>query len=223
MKPIDPAAIPRLIDAIGPSRFGTFTKATGENITEAIRLYSWNVDVSASLWGGFHILEVTLRNAFHAELAHCLGLSDWWAAAPLSIEDEKAISDAVRFLRRAKRDAWEPDDPVAELSFGFWIGLIANRYHARFWTPALRNAVPHYSGRRGHLHTALERLRKLRKRVAHHEPIFERDLSYDHAMLLSLLGYVNPASRMWAHSHSRLPAILKGKPATLDGTRPTRF
>ncbi len=223
MKPIDPAAIARLTDAIGVKRFNTFMNAAGGNATEAIRLYSWNVEASASLWGGFHILEVTLRNAFHAELSDLLERADWWTVAPLNIEDKKAVSDAARFLRRTKRNSWIPDDLVAELSFGFWIGLIANRYHARFWTPALQNAFPHYLGRRGNLHTALERLRKLRNRVAHHEPIFERDLHYDHTMLLSLLGYVNPAARTWAHSHSRLPAILKGKPATLDGTRPTRF
>jgi hypothetical protein len=80
---------------------------------------------------------------------------------------------------------------VAELSFGFWTGLLANRYHARLWEPALRRSFPLLPPgvTRRSLHRRVESVRRLRNRVAHHEPVFGRDLAGDHRDILELLGH----------------------------------
>ncbi|MFE4467603.1 hypothetical protein ACFRFH_02200 [Leifsonia sp. NPDC056824] len=208
---------------IGGPRFQTYLSATTEP-DEAVRLYSWNIEVSASLWGGFHLAEVCLRNAVNDRLVDHFGGRAWWDSAQLHHADLAVIRSAHRHLSRSRLGEFTPGHIVAELGFGFWIGLLGNRYHSRLWEAAkLDSAFPHYAGRRRDLHTALERLRKLRNRVAHHEPIFNRDLAYDHELLLSILGYLSSDVAHWCRTHSRFDSILLRRDAVVSGLRVPAF
>lgn len=53
-------------------------------------------------------------------------------------------------------------------------------------------------------------LRLLRNRIAHHEPVFKRDLSEDHNLVLELAGWMSSAMRSWVEYHSRVPTLLAG-------------
>jgi hypothetical protein len=78
VKRVDPAtllALPRLLNT---DRFGTYLAASDGGPARAVRLHSWNIEVSAALWGPFHILEITLRNTVHDRLADRAGRQDWW-------------------------------------------------------------------------------------------------------------------------------------------------
>jgi len=46
------------------------------------------------------------------------------------------------------------------------------------------------TGLRRTLHEDLERLRKLRNRIAYHEPIFDRNLAIDHEKICGLIGHI---------------------------------
>ncbi|QNE37007.1 Abi family protein [Leifsonia shinshuensis] len=208
---------------LGGARFQTYLAATTEP-DEAIRLYSWNIEVSASLWGGFHLAEVCLRNAVNDRLADHFGSQAWWDITHLTDSDLAIVRSARRHLSLSRSGQFTPGHVVAELGFGFWIGLLGNRYHARLWEAAtLDSAFPHYTGRRRDLHTALERLRKLRNRVAHHEPIFNRDLAYDHALLLSILGYLSSDVAHWYRTHSRFGSIILRRDAVVAGLNAPTF
>ena len=50
----------------------------------------------------------------------------------------------------------------------------------------------------------MEGLHLLRNRIAHHEPIFRRDLARDHAQLLELIGWMCADSQAWATAVSRI-------------------
>ena len=73
------------------------------------------------------------------------------------------------------------------------------------------------------LHADLERLRKLRNRTAHHEPIFARNLTTDHELVLDITGYIEPQARTWSTTHSRVPDVIANRNRTVDGLRPTAF
>ena len=65
------------------------------------------------------------------------------------------------------------DYVVSELSFTFWVALFANVYDQTLWRTDLhRIFTPRTKNRHG-LHDSLDRLRNLRNRIAHHEPIFQ--------------------------------------------------
>lgn len=222
---VDPATLPGLPIVIGQDRFEKYLRTCRGDQTQALRLYSWNVEASAAFLGAFAALEVGLRNALHRELSNQASSSSWWMKLEFTGGDDELIDNALGELEPRKRGAWTPGHVVAELRFGFWVGLLANRNHKRFWEAGLIRAFPHYptTGRRDYLHEAFERLRLLRNRAAHHEPIHARDLMVDHALMCELAGFIDPDLQTWIKTHTRLPSVVMERGRTLSAARPTRF
>jgi len=219
--PIDDPAIPGLLSL---GRHGTYLAATNDDHGRAVRLYAWNIEASAAFWGGFHLLEVCLRNTLNVQLTDLAGRDDCWQSGLLlQHEQQRRVTEATRFVSADKGSAATPGHVVAELTFAFWTALLANRYHRSLWEPALQYAFPYHQGRRGDVHASLERLRKLRNRIAHHEPIFARNLAGDHQQVLTLLAAIDPAMRTWAERDSRAPSVLAKRSAVLGGELPTSF
>ena len=69
---------------------------------------------------------------------------------------------------------------------------------------------------RAELHLQLDRLRTLRNRIAHHEPILQRDLRTDHRRLLRILQMLCPHTANWVAHHSRVPEILAQSSHAID-------
>lgn len=207
-----------------PARLSTYLRATNGDEQQALRLYSWNVEASAALWGDFAVLEVCVRNAISAQLEKLAGKADWWASPVVGLRTEQAqaVQRAIASLPHHGQPV-SPGQVVANLTLGFWTSLLANRYHQRLWEPAIKHAFPHLTGRRGALQQDLESLRRLRNRVAHHEPIFNRDLATDHQTVLDVLTMIDPKASDWLDHDSRIPAVLAVQSDTLLGTRPTTF
>lgn len=222
---VDPATLSGLPNVIGQDRLQKYAVACGGDFSKAVRLYTWNVEASAAFLGAFAALEVGLRNAMHTRLTAQASTASWWTQLQFSSDDEDLIDQALRELNRKKPGAWTPGHLVAELRFGFWVGLLANKYHSRFWEKGLTQAFPGYptGSRRAYLHESFDRLRLLRNRAAHHEPIHARDLMIDHKLMCELAGYLDVDLEAWIESHTRLPAVVAGRGTTLTTTRPTSF
>ncbi|MFC7926920.1 hypothetical protein [Microbacterium laevaniformans] len=224
MQPVDPATLYSLPQVVGVARLAPYLAAQGGDAAEAVRLYTWNIEASAALLGAYAALEVGLRNAIHDQLSVCFGRPDWWHAAPLTIPDLDQIAEAETYLtQRRGAGTWGEGHVVAELKTSFWEGLLVNRYHAALWEKGLDRAFPNYTGRRADLRLRMERLRLLRNRAAHHEPIHARDLTVDHRYMCELAGFVSADLEMWIMSHSRLPGVIAGRSDTVAGARPSRF
>ncbi|WP_248704733.1 hypothetical protein [Curtobacterium sp. MWU13-2055] len=224
MQPVDPATLTSLPQTIGTDRFAPYLVARSGNPDEGIRLYTWNVEASAALLGAYAALEVGLRNAIHDQLRATFNRDDWWEAAPITYADLQEVRSAEGYLDQRKGPgSWSAGHVVAELKTSFWEGLLVNRYHASLWETGLKQAFPHYAGRRSDLRARMERLRFLRNRAAHHEPIFARDLSIDHQYMCELAGYVSLDLATWIASHSRLPSVIVSRSQTILGARPSRF
>lgn len=180
----------------------------------AARLYAWNIQASAAFHAPLGCLEVACRNAMHRQLSALFGREDWWDAAELRLHytAQRIANDARRDLVR-RRHTVTPARMVAELPFGFWVSLPGSGtdYENRLWRPALHRAFPGYRGRRVVLHRELDACRLLRNRIAHHSPIYKRDLDADHARILRLLGYVSWDYADWVEAHDRVPAVLAAR------------
>src|SRR3546814_13937111 len=61
--------VPTFVHALSADRFDTYLKWAGADQTLAERLYTYNVQLSAALYGPLHMLEVVLRNMADARLA----------------------------------------------------------------------------------------------------------------------------------------------------------
>jgi len=60
---------------------------------------------------------------------------------------------------------------VAGLTFHFWVSLHENKYRDSIWTPHLHKVWPKGENLK-RVHKDLLKIRDLRNRIAHHEPIF---------------------------------------------------
>ncbi len=65
---------------------------------------------------------------------------------------------------------------------------------------------------RADVEARMKRQHFLRNRIAHHEPIHERDLASDHRELLEVVGWICADSRAWVESASRTPTVLSNRP-----------
>ena len=150
----------------------------------------------------------------HTQLAARYG--DRWYADPAPGLDSHA-RDAIEGVLNRGTDALTPEQFVASMSLGFWVRLLGrggNIYRGRkadyettLWRPALHKAFP---GRpRRSVQQRLDRLRQLRNRIAHHEPIFNRNLGEDYENLLEAVGWISEDVRTWVEAHSILPETLR--------------
>lgn len=161
---------------LSQARLTRYMAAAGNDIGLALDLYEKNVAVSEALFGFLHGLEVAVRNSLHLTMSAELGQADWyrdglslpWPPHQLifTVPMNRMITDA--------RSKISPQAPigklVAELMFGFWPSLVANHF-TDLWDPCLHKAFPHAKVPRRIIHWRLEVIRRLRNRIAHHEPI----------------------------------------------------
>ena len=220
-EPIDAPDLPAVLSM---GRHSTYLKACHGNPSQAMRLYAWNIGVSAAMWGGFNVLEVALRNALSTQLASWTRRSDWWnSAVPLHPPEVAKVASVVASCERQHGDAVTPGHIVADLTFGFWVKLLTRGYHQRLWVPALQQAFVERDVLRRDLYWDLDRLRKLRNRVAHHEPIFARDLAVDHVKIIHVLSLINLDAAAWVAHDSRVPHILATRDDMVTGAVTTSF
>lgn len=211
---------------VSEARLQPYLTACEGDHSGAARLYAWNIQISVAFQASLGCLEVACRNAMHRRLSALFGRTDWWHASTVRLHytGERMVADAQQTVRRRDR-LMTPDRTVAELPFGFWVSLLGSGtdYETRLWRPALRLAFGGYRGRRTPLHQELEHTRRLRNRIAHHEPVHARDLASDHERIMGLLAYVSADYAVWVREHDRVPDVLAARGDVCAGLLSSRF
>lgn len=205
--------------ALSAPRLARYVSASGvRNKQHGIALYAWNAAVSGAFLNPLHLCEVTIRNGAAEVLEAVYGPAWPWSAGFLrSLPGHGGISPQQE-LQRAIRGQSVTGKVVAELKFAFWNDLFTRRHDARLWNPWLRRAFPHMPGSmtpeqcRLLIFQQLSKVRKLRNRIAHHEPIFERHLEAEYQRVLSLVGWRCPRAARWVDDTQLLTGILTLRP-----------
>jgi hypothetical protein len=104
---------------------------------------------------------------------------------------------------------------VGELTFGFWVTILSRNYEARLWranrSETSKNAFPRVPKRlrkRGAIHDQYNRMRALRNRVSHHEPLYDDEkLTQRHQEVLQGIGWISPELRELGESFDRFPEV----------------
>lgn len=120
---------------------------------------------------------------------------------------------ALQMIREAyaecKKTPVPASDVVAELKFAFWVGLLGPQYDTTLWRKALYRGFQVGAGRRrSDVHGRFNALRRFRNRVAHHEPIFKRDLQNTHNEIMEAIGWMCRDTMSWAKHHSRAVQVI---------------
>lgn len=170
--------------------------------------------MSAALFELISHLEVALRNAVDRTLsAHFaderVGIPWFLRRPPMTrgaLDQIELIRDRLRGSGRDNRH-----QIIANLSFGFWSGMFGKDYD-ELWRECLHQAFPHADGKRKTVGPALEAVRKLRNRVAHHDSVLGVDVPFEQARIMELSGYISPHLRRWLERIERCTRTYEARP-----------
>lgn len=127
-----------LRSSVSPERLQRYEDIAAGDTKRPLRLYMWNIALSESLYGPIQGLEVTLHNRIHQRFADQFGARRYDNPR---VGLQYAQRDQVLRAMQSLQHQGKPVDPprlVAELSFGFWVGLFGRRYETHLWRPHLR-------------------------------------------------------------------------------------
>ena len=213
------AEIAAMVGCLTGDRLSSYLRVAKGDRALALRLYAYNAEVSASFYMPLQTLEVTLRNALADRLDRGFGPN--WHGAPaflhLSPRILQSIADAQSQLS-AEGKAIDTPHTIAALPFGFWVALLGNGhgvYETKLWRPHLRKAFPNAPGLvRKRCHGPLDSLRRLRNRIAHHEPILHGNLIADYQSILTVAGWLNGTAASWIDHHANCLSVIARRPVS---------
>ena len=220
-----PIEIEALELALSSERMAPYVRRAGGSRHKAVLLYERNTALSESLYGIIQAFEIALRNAIHRGLSPSLGAM-WFDCIP-GIEEpqERQILEAKADLEKNQR-VLTPGAIIAELNLGFWTSLISARYEKTLWVPYLHksfpNAIKQMPGKspaplsRSEIFDQLERIRNLRNRIAHHEPILKLDLKRLYSETLGATRWICATTANWVHHTNSFNQKFHEKPLSYE-------
>ncbi len=211
---------------LSSARISTYEAAAGTTNSDdpsAIALYAWNAAVSAALMPPIHICEVVIRNAVSEAIEAVHGPRwPWDRGFVRNLHSPHTFYSPRRDLEAVAAQQPTTGKVIPELKFVFWQEMFTARYDARIWHRHLKRVLPLHDptktfvALRREIYADLEVIRKLRNRIAHHEPIFRRNLSDDLARVAKLVGLKCQLTESWmlgnqvAESLILTPPLFKG-------------
>lgn len=175
-------------------RYGSLSQ---RDIEETFARYMWNMALSEALYPLLNGLEIALRNRVQTTLTKQTGKARWWDPQ-WSLIEKGDLLQAEKVMRRISREGKNPNvgRVVSGLTLGFWVGMFAPYYERRFWLGYQLRAVFPYAPKVElgchKIRNKLYRIRYLRNRVFHHEPIWRlTDLDDTHTDLNNLISWLS--------------------------------
>jgi hypothetical protein len=217
MQSSDQFRLKRIEKALSRKRLTRYMAMSNGDLAQAIELHRWNTSLGAALHFPMQTFELLFRNTLNDSLTSKFG-SNWYDVKfqHLELNSQKQIEAAKDQLISQGRQATAPA-VIAQFSFGFWLSLLAKRNETRFWVTTLHSSFPQAprSLQRAAIYNAVNDIRLLRNRIAHHEPIYNRNLSKDFQHLITVSSWLCPATADWIKKSEMdlLEAIAK-KPIT---------
>lgn len=211
-------------NALSAARMGTYetiSDGAGNHISPdlALELYAWNAQISAAFLAPLHICEVVIRNAVADALESQYGNRwPWSPSFEQSLPNPSSGYSPRGDLQSARQRATTTGKVIPELKFVFWQKMFTSRYDIRLWNTYLTQVFPNLpqgqsiSQSRQMLYAELEALRKLRNRIAHHEPIFKRNLADDFQKITDLIAFRCLITVTWMRQNQQASQLLAKRP-----------
>lgn len=214
-----PTQIADLEAVLSGPRFGTYLREMAGDRDKAMQLYAWNTEISAAFYVTLQFAEVAVRNGAVEAIEIEFG-PNWHL--------NRGFSHTLRVMRRG----YQPRDDlsacarrlptagkvVAELKFAFWQHLFVTGQDARLWLPHFQTVFPGSDPakpiprRRTDMFDTIEKIREFRNRIAHHEPIFGRNLVEEKDRIRSVVAWRRPGSAAWLDSIETVTGLLARRP-----------
>lgn len=211
-----------LITALSAPRVGTYIAASVNGAHEsALELYGWNAQISAAFMLPLHLCEVSIRNAAHDAITAEHGVQWPWNQGFLrNLPDPSVGYNPRRDVITTRNGKASVGQVIPELKFMFWQKIFTKRHDNKLWNAHLLRLFPgHPAGvttekLREDIYNSLESIRLLRNRIAHHEPIFGRNLQADMQLIENLLKLRSSDVASWMAKMELVSELIRQKPAT---------
>ncbi|HKT65043.1 hypothetical protein [Burkholderia sp. 22313] len=214
--------IEAITSALSRSRMSTFeagAKPKDAQDMASLQLYAWNAAISGALLPVLHVCEVVVRNAVSDALEALYGPKWAWSDSfEQSLPRPPQGYCQHKDLLDARKGAETIGKVIPELKFAFWQRMFTKRHDGRLWNRYLRDVLPNLDKEmpvkvhRDTIFNHLDNIRLLRNRIAHHEPIFNRNLTEDYAKIMSLIHYRCNFTAMWLSQSQIVSTTIKAKP-----------
>lgn len=201
-------ALPRI-------RLENYRPANGSDLDMIVN-YFYNMELSESLYPSLQAFEIALRNSIHLTLGLHFGTSHWFDQPGfLPHRQSRQIADARQTLTKEGKSP-TPDRIIAELHFGFWHSMFNSPFEHELWRPnrsaLVKQVFPYAFNRQSNrqdMWDRIDRIRIIRNRVMHYEPIWYRArLETDHDAILEALSWISPAMHETIKMCDRFSTVL---------------
>ena len=159
-----------------------------------------------------------MRNGIADAIATVHG-SDW----PLTGGFIRSLPEGQGY--NAKRDLQEcaqrcgtAGQVIVDLKFIFWERMLAARFQRPIWQDHFSTVFPGYDktlracDARAACWDDLREVRLFRNRIAHHEPVFTRDLQGDLERISRLVRWRNPVAAAWLTKIETVTPLIERQP-----------
>lgn len=181
---------------------------------KAIQHYEYNIVIAESFYPCLSVVEVALRNALSKELQMYAGRKDWYniLSTTAGLADlNKYVSQAIRSIAM-RGEKISSSKITAELTLGFWTSLLNRSYERILWKD-LRRAFPYMPKnirQRKNVAAYVNRIRHLRNRIDHNEPICwnVNTLEKLHSDIILVLGWIEKDLPNWISKFDRFNMVV---------------
>lgn len=208
-----------LSKVLSAPRFATYLAAMGGDKEAALELYRWNMELSAAFLVPLQICEVSVRNAIVTAIESVYGANwPWEKGFQISLRNPSTGYSPRKDLVDLAGRLPTSGKIVAELKFVFWEKMLTHSHDAVIWNPFLRSVFPSSDTARtvqqlrSDGFAALQKIRDLRNRIAHHEPIFRRNVQDEYDRIRTLIAWVDPVAAAWVDKVQQVTAFIARKP-----------
>ncbi|MGH2559878.1 MAG: hypothetical protein ACRDJH_12500 [Thermomicrobiales bacterium] len=214
--------VSQLIDALGRPlprvRLEAYRPQVGSDL-EMVVNYFWNIELSEALYPCLQTYEVALRNSIHIALTKRFENEFWFDTNILLDWQRETLEEAKNQLTTYKKPL-EAGRLVAELNFGFWSSMFNRPYEEPLWHADGAHLInvtfpnlPRTLRTRKKISERVERIRRLRNRVFHYEPIWNKtDLQERHRQIHEALSWISPEMRDVMALCDRFDSVFCSKP-----------
>lgn len=196
---------------ISTPRFSTYLDACAQNPEHALALYRWNLEISAGFMGPLHLCEIAVRNSVSQSIEAIHGQTWPWIEGFV-----KSVPKSTRnHLQQATKIHITTDKVVSEIKFFFWEQMLTQRFDKVLWKRQFFNSFPGAPRQDGPIaarkvyYDNVHESRILRNRIAHHEPIFTRNLQNDLNRVLQIIAWRNPVAARWLSEFEPVSKFLQ--------------
>lgn len=202
---------------LSSDRLSPYLTSVGNNYSRAYNLYLFNARLSKAFLFPLHALEITLRNRIKAVLTEVYSADDWHQEPNFQALLSKV---GLESLNKAENLAQSSgiSDVVSNTTFDFWTYFLHRQYDD-FWRVHITKLVGSKTSRGG-LYELIRKVNNFRNRIAHHEPILDKDYMARYKDILQALEYLNSEVHEWVKAHSTVELVQQTVPATSGNPKP---